>query len=268
MPDTSLVHRILRKDWSVLSPPRALDSTVPGGAADLRPLLAHDDSEVRELALYVLNAIGGDAARLAMLQALRDPDEIARARAATLLHRHCIAADRPALESELRENGDEFVREHAALMLGELGDPAAAGALREQEAAERDSDARWGITLALARLGDDQALAAVNAALRRERPSELAQALQDFRYVGSPHLVPQAVALLQDRRDAVNVGGSHAPRFVRVCDVAVNALSAVLDQPFPFTIEVARRYSEPELAQAASIAPARAMGARPAMSSP
>jgi len=265
MPANDLTERILQKDWSILGPPPPTSLSAGRDAAEqVGSLAKHPDREVRELALNVLGALGGPVAHAVFLAALNDSDEIVRARACNLLHAHRDPADRPVLEKELKENPDEYVREHAALILGEMGDLAAVPALRDRKKIELDEHARWGMTLALARLKDHDAVAAVEQALHQEQASKRAEALEDFRYVGDPRLVRGVVLLLADERDAVNVGGSHAPWYIRVCDVAVNALDAVLNHPFSFKVERGQRYTSQELKDAAEIARSKASIARPA----
>ncbi len=254
---------ILRKDWSVLSWPFPQGSD-QGLVGEITPLARHQDPEVRELALAVLNKLGGPGAREVLLSALHDPDEGIRARASVFLHGHCQAGDRVALEQELASNADEFVREHSALILGELGDAEAASMLRARQPLESAASTRQAMTLALARLQDEQALSAVELALRRPQPVQRVTALDYFRYVGHPQLVPTVISLLQDTRDALNAGLSHGPLYIRVCDVAVNALDAVLDHPFPFKPEHGRRYTDQELKRAAELAGAKTGAAHPA----
>jgi hypothetical protein len=79
-----------------------------------------------------------------------------------------------------------------------------------------------------------------------ERPLKRAEALEDLRYVGDRRLLPEVAPLLRDGRDAVNVAGSHGPRFIRVCDVAVNVAAALLGNPWPW-VAPAKRYSPAEI---------------------
>jgi len=151
---------------------------------------------------------------------------------------------------ELKDNLDEYVREHAALMIGKIGDTKAIPILHECLREERIDYTRHALTLALARLGDPQGQAEFLGKLKDPVPARVAGALEDFAYVNDLRLVKDIHPLLADPRNAVNIGMSHSPIYVRVCDVAVSVLDRVLNHPFSFPGSPARRYSETEIAEA------------------
>jgi hypothetical protein len=99
-------------------------------------------------------------------------------------------------------------------------------------------------------LGDAEQRQAYLARLAQNDPAVRVAALEDLPYVNDRTLAPYVVPMLDDLRDAKNVGPSHGPFWIRVCDVAVSSLDVLLDQPFPFKVEFAKRYTPAELDQA------------------
>jgi HEAT repeat protein len=243
----SLEVRVSRKDWSVVQQATGFSSEQQHA---LLPLLSHEEPEVRELVLNCLNAVGGSLARDGLTRALQDKDEIIRARACQFLHHHLATELLPTLSAELKDNLDEYVREHAALMIGKIGNPKAIPNLHEFLREERIDYTRQALTLALARLGDPRGQAEFLRKLEDPFPSRVAGALEDFVYVNDPRLVKHIFPLLADPRNAVNVGMSHSPMHVRVCDVAVSVLDRVLNHPFSFPGDPVRRFSDAEISEA------------------
>src|SRR6266404_4255120 len=97
----NLENRIVRKDWSVVQVAQNFSSDQH---RTILPLLSHDEPEVRELVLNCLNAVGGTVAREGLTRALRDNDEVIRARASQFLHNHLAPGLLTALMTELKEN--------------------------------------------------------------------------------------------------------------------------------------------------------------------
>lgn len=247
MSAAQVVARVKAKDWSLVDQAVAIP---PQAAPDVAGLMTSPDNEVRELATHALNAAGGPQAVEALFKALNDPNDIVRANAARFLHQHATPADAPLLIRNLRTHEDEFVREQAALILGKFNDPAAAKPLNEQHAIETFADARHAMSLALVRLGDAKQAEALVARLKQDDPRGRVDALEDLLYVRDRKFVPDVLALLADKREGKNVGPSHGPYYIRVCDVVINVMDQVLNKPFPFQVQRVKRYSTEELAQA------------------
>lgn len=250
MQQAQIVERIGRGDGSVISEVAPLG---PGIARDIIPLASHADPEVRELALYCLNEAGGPEAPAVFAAALRDSVNAVRYRACLFLHRHHAPQQGPELRRLLRDEPDPYVRGELALILAEMGDGEAALLLRTRLPHEPDQDARDKYRLALARLGDGQERRDIYAALASDRVEERYRALGDFAYVGDRTQAARLLPLLDDERPAENVApGGHA-RFVRLCDVTVRTLDALLAHPFPFRVEFTKEYSPEELRQAKAV---------------
>ena len=73
MSTQQVITRILQKDWDMVEVPGAIS---PDAAPEIIKLLDNPDPEVRELAIYSLNASGGEAAKEGFLKALNDENEM------------------------------------------------------------------------------------------------------------------------------------------------------------------------------------------------
>ncbi|HEY3065956.1 MAG TPA: HEAT repeat domain-containing protein [Methylomirabilota bacterium] len=249
MTSQEVAGRVKQKDWRVLDA-----APGPDAGSAMLPLLDDPDPEVRELALHVLNVVGGPVARQGFLKALKDRGDTVRSAACRFLHVHATREDVPAILAEVTGSFDEYVREQMGLLVGKLGDANAIPTLERQLAAEPDAHARHGLSIALARLGERRARQAYLERLRADNPRQRAAALEDLLYIGDRRLVLDVLPLLDDLREAVNVAPSATRYFIRVCDVAVNVLDVLLQHPFSFKVERVRRYSAEELAEAKAVA--------------
>jgi HEAT repeat protein len=243
-------ERILQKDRSVLDQPGLISARV---LPELLELCSHPDGEVRDLALSALNLLSGPPVREAIRKALRDPEVAIRSHAALFLHQHADRADLKELKVELAGNRDEFVREQVAMVLGKLNEPDMKPVLRGQLAAETDEYVSHALLLALARLGDEPSRRSVMARLMDDSPRVRVEALKDLEYLEDRKLARSVRPLLGDLRNAVNVGLSHSPEYIRVCDVAINTLDVLLAHPFPFVLQRTRRYGEGQIEQAINV---------------
>ncbi len=249
MSPAQVVDYVKHKNWSVVAKPGTVG---PDAGPALLPLLDDRDSQVRELAVTCLNAAGGPAAREGLLKELHDPTETVRAAAARFLRAHYTVADLPAIASVMDRSPDEYVREQLALLLGESGDVSQIQVLAARWRTEKDEHARHADSLAMARLGDPASRSQLSQRLTREQPEERVAALRDLPYVNDIGLLRHVVPLLDDTRPGLNVGPSHGPYFIRVCDVAVNIANQMLGGRFHWA-EPVKRYSPQELSEARSV---------------
>jgi HEAT repeat protein len=214
-------------------------------------LTRHADTEVRELALFVLDAVGGTLPNRVFFERLRDPNEMIRFRACELLAKRSKQLDLTSVQEELRSNPDAEIRDKMARLLGEREDGNTLDQLRSLLNHEVDLDVRHSIRLAMARLGERAQYPAILEIFKRDEPKARLAALSDLEYVGSRSLVKDVIFMLDDTRDVLNVGFSHSPEYVRVCDVAVNTFDRLLTHPFKFSVDkIPRRYTESELQEA------------------
>jgi HEAT repeat protein len=249
MSPSQLVERVMQKDWTVVS---ATGSIGAAAAPELLAALESFDPQVRELALACLNEAGGPAARQGLIQSLRDANEGVRGAAAQYLRAHYTPEDVPAIQIELEHSPDPYVREHLALLLGTTSDAGLIPFLREHFDAEKDPGARWGFTLALARLGDKAGRQRLIGTLLKPDPIKVqVSAIRDLPYVNDPQLLQRLAPLLDDTRPAQNIGGSHRPRYIRLCDVVVNVADQILGHRFRWA-NGSREYSPQELKEVGS----------------
>jgi HEAT repeat protein len=249
MSTQQIITHILEKDWDMVDVPGAIP---PDAAPEIVKLLDNSDPEVRELAIYSLNAAGGEAAKDGFLKALNDESEMVRSAACKSLVYNYDPKYLQAYINHLKSD-DEFVREHVALVIGKIGGPKAVQAIKERLAVEKDADAKHAMSIALARMKDEQGTKDYVSRLTANDPGERVKALEDYLYIRDRSLLPDVAKLLSDTRDAKNMAPAGHEYFIRVCDVAVNTLDLVLGHPFPFQVDSIKRYSAEELYQAQQI---------------
>jgi len=249
MSPAEVVDYVKQKNWGAVTKPGTVG---PESGPALLQLLNDKDSQVRQLAVVCLNAAGGPAAREGLLKELRDPTETVRAAAARFLRARYSAADLPAITNVMNTSADEYVREQLGLLLGESGDATKIPVLAARMRTEKDEHARHADSLAMARLGDADSRSQLIQRLTHEQPAERIAGLRDLPYVNDVGLLKQVVPLLDDTRPGLNVGPSHGPYFIRVCDVAVNIANQMLGGRFSWA-EPVKRYSPLELSEAKSV---------------
>ena len=249
-----LIERVEQKDWDVI--PR-MPNAGPDTVDALEQLASSSDQEVRELVLWCLNEVGGAKARSVFLRALHDSNEDVRDRAITFMHRHHDVADVRPLLKEVMGHTDDYIREQAALIVGEIGQASAMQGLRHADNATQHRQVSRAIQLALARLGDQQSRQVFFKEFENPSVKQALQALKDFTYIRDPREAARLLPLLSDSREALNVGPSHVPYVIRVCDVTVTVADILLQHPFAFDGREQRRYTDEELSAARQIVRSR-----------
>ena len=241
-----VVENVKQKNWGVVAKPGLVRTDA--GPALLR-LLDDKDSQVRQLVVTCLDAVGGSAAREGLIKALRDRTETVRAAAARFLRPHFNAADLPTIVNVLDNSPDEYVREQLALLLGESGDTSMIPILSARLRGESNVHARNAASLAMARLGDPGGRMELIQRLSQDDPAERVRALRDLPYLNDRRLLAYTVPLIDDTRPGLNMGRLHAPYFIRVCDVAINVASQMLGARFAWA-EPTKRHSPQEINEA------------------
>jgi HEAT repeat protein len=211
------------------------------------------DTQVRELTVHALEMAGGPAAAQALLKALDDRIETVSAAAARGLAKHFGANEVAAMRVQMGRNPNEYVRERLALALGTTGDRSNLPSLASRKPVEKDADAQHAISLAMARLGDTDSKDALRRRLvKSDNVADRVGALRDLPYVKDRALLAEAAPLLGDVRPGLNVGPSHGPYFIRVCDVLVMVMGEMLGNVLGFEISE-RRYTPEELEKAKQV---------------
>ena len=247
MTPQQIVEHILQKDWDMVEAPGAIP---PEAGPEIIKLLDNEDPQVRELAIYSLNAASGQAAKEGMLKGLDDDNDMVRSAACKSLLYNYDGKYLQEYMGYLKSNEDEFVREHVALVIGKIGSPKAVEAVKEQMRVEKDADAQHAMAIALARMKDSAGTQEFVGRLQASEPMTRVTALEDYLYIRDRELLPEITKLLSDMRDAKNMAPSGHKYFIRVCDVAVNTLDLVLGHPFSFQVDPMKRYTDDELYEA------------------
>lgn len=247
MPPSQIVEYVKHKKWGLVEKPGLVG---PDSVPALLPLLSDPDPQVRELTVHCLDLAGGPEAAQGLLKALNDRIETVGAAAVRGLAKHYTAEQIPAIRVQLGSNPNEYVREQLALLLGKTEDSSNLPFLSARRPVEKDEHARHAMALAMARLGDTASKDELRARLlQNESVPERVAALRDLPYVNDRSLLAEALPLLDDERPGLNVGPSHGPYFIRVCDVVVLVMGEMLGRVISFDLG-RRRFTPEELAQA------------------
>lgn len=102
---------------------------------------------------------------------------------------------------------------------------------------------------ALLRLKDDEAEKEVLSLLGSNEVESRVKGIECISYADDKKLIPKLVPLLDDKRDAVNVAPSGASYFIRVCDLAANAITDVGQMKLSFDVQYGTRYSDEQLGE-------------------
>lgn len=162
--------------------------------------LADSDGSTRWMAVDVLSQIAHITAIPHLVQALKDPVDYVRLRAAVALHKMRNTAI-PYLIQGLRDSND-CVRRQSAWMLGEIGSVAATPRLIEA-VGDSDASVRREATTALGKLGDATALPLFIESLRDSDGAVRREAAKALGRLGDPTSVPYLIEALSDSDDSV-----------------------------------------------------------------
>jgi hypothetical protein len=241
MAPDQIVANVKRKNWDLVEEPGRVG---PDAVPALLPLLNDPDPQVRELTVQCLAVAGGPAASQGLMKALDDRVETVSAAAVRGLAKHLTPDDGAAMREQMARNPNEYVREQLALLLGKTGDRSNLASLASRKAVEKDKHTQHAIVLAMARLGDAASKGEVRSQLKSAGVESRVGALRDLPYVNDRSLLSEALPLLADERPGLNIGPSHGPYFMRVCDVVVMVMGDMLGKVFTF--ETGRRRYTPE----------------------
>ncbi|MBD2740177.1 HEAT repeat domain-containing protein [Coleofasciculus sp. FACHB-1120] len=163
----------------------------------LHHALKHQDSQVRERAIYALGLIGSEIAIPALLEAVRDKDACIRMRAASALYR---IGDESAIFILLQalKDKDSHVRRRAAEALEDTRSEVAIPALLEA-LKDKNYGVRMCATSALGNIGSEIAIPALLEALKDEHPHVRLRASFALGHIGSDITIPALLEALKDK---------------------------------------------------------------------
>ncbi len=243
----SLADRVAEKDWAVV---REMTGASTDVASAIAWLTNSADRDVRTLAIACLDEIGGPVARAAFLNALDDREEDVRDAAVRAIEHHATSEDTKRLLQMTAGHSDQFVRERLALTVGRIGEASAIGDLRKELAAGQPTEVAAALRLAMGRLGDRESKQAVLQELEVADVAGRREAIEHFVYLHDPSAAGRLMPLLDDKRDGKRAGTFSSNYFLRICDLAVDALGETLGpSAFSFSVGQYRRYSDQELGE-------------------
>ena len=238
-----MVNMVLAKNRIAVLKARVLG---PVAMPSLLLLAKHHDGEVREVALYCLSEINDPRVAQAFVDGMLDAETMTRAVAMRELY--------PRLKSEhywpllhiYDQSPEPVVRHNAALMLGRIGLPTVDSAqLLRRFRTETDSFAAQGLTVALAKFGNPAAQQHFVELLATSMDRKRKELLDHAKDIHQPWLLPALLPLLDDEMPVLRIGVDGFPGidYLRVCDLALNLISAISQKNFSFAGNGYQNYS-------------------------
>lgn len=180
----------------------------------------------RQITMVSAGQLGGDEAGRMLLAGLHDKHINVGLAAAGQLSRNPPGNTLLKILDELNECSEDNICALLALAVGRL--PAGEAPEVLLELAEGDDDVAKNAQLALARLGNSEYVERHLDKLASKESSIRYEALSGLIYINDPKLARNVHGLLSDREVAVTLGTQYKPRHRRVCDQAVDTLTALL----------------------------------------
>ncbi len=249
-----LTETVRKKDYDAL----VMSARIGPDAIDpLTTLLRDPDEEIRELAVYGLEAAGGERAGRALVPATLDANPQVATTAARALHqlgRVSLVGD---VMAALWRSADPFVRLELALVVGRFAGPAKIPELCQRLQEEPSPEVRWAILAALARMGHDASREAFANALAHTQGEPREAWLDLAEYIHQPWLLQALAVVLDDPTTLVRSTGHGPPELnpeMRACDFAVHLIATITGAAFSFPVARTKNYSPVEIDEARRVA--------------
>ena len=111
---------------------------------------------------------------------------------------------------------------------------------------------------ALVRLGEEDAKKEVSSLVRSKQIADISNGIDCISYAAKKDMFPILTTLLKDKRDASNIAPSGGSYYLRICDLALNAINAHEPLALSFLVQRGLRYSDSQLDEAERLATNRA----------
>jgi HEAT repeat protein len=245
MLDTVLA-RIKALDFAVL---RDLHELAATDLASVAALLADLDPEIRELALLVLDEVGGLPAARAAAAAVMDENPQVVSVALRILRHHATPEVLEQVQGDFAMAQDPIVRRHLALVLGRIG--ASCADVLALEQSENDPETKDTLLLVAAHLGDRDARARAPVRWSTFGARSAQHLIEDLEFLAAAWALPELRAFLGDTTPVLRIGadGLPGPEYLRVCDLTVNLAARLGPPPFPFPTDGKTNYENEQLRQ-------------------
>jgi HEAT repeat protein len=243
-----LLSRVRAKDYTA---PKVAKAAGEPAVAGLVSLLRDPDDEVRQIAVYCLDEIGGAEAAAALVSMLDDPDAVIGASAARALHHH---PDPRIYRALLRvfDRPDPAILREIPLIIARMEPPVGTRELAARNAVEAVPEAKEGLVAALAKLGDPKAREDFAQRLRASSGPDRKRLLDLAELIHQPWLLKPLAAVLDDPSPMVRIGIDGRPELpdtLRACDIALVLIAEIAEARFTFPVNRATNYTPEQLAE-------------------
>ncbi len=177
----------------------------------------------------------------------------------------------PAKGLDIRNDLMEYIQkwdEHsykAALLLGKIGDkralPILKAVLTESQQITGIMDDRYIIApqmqlaclKALLLLRDRAAYQEVKDLLNADDVETRGKGIDCILYAKRQDMIPDLLPLLDDKRDAINISPSGGAYYLRICDLALNAIFDIINVSISFEVQYGKKYSDRQISEMRSM---------------
>ena len=213
----------------------------------LASLAKNEDPEVREIALYCLDEIGGLEALQTFVESLMDKEDLVKSAAIQALHNHPESSVYGGLLQAYDRSPDPYVRQQIPLILGRMGKDINMNDLQPRFRKEKDTTSIEGWIVALARLGEKNAQQEFAKRLQASSQQNRLRYIEYCEYIHAPWLLKPMLPLLDDKSPMINMRIDSRPEDIenlRACDLAVNLVASISGHKFSFPISETVNYGD------------------------
>jgi hypothetical protein len=207
------------------------------------------DPDIRLMTLRCFDAVGGEAAIKAGVNALLDEDAQVASRAAVLLHRHPPKGYNHQLFGAFNQSTEAAVRVEIPKVVGRIGTADDIRLWTTVLPTVKEPEVRDGVMIGLARMGHEPSRDWFKGKLAAADGPAALPWLEAAEYMDDPWILPTLGKLLDKRSEVYTASADFKPVEVRVCDLAAYVIFTITKHKVEFPVSQ-RRYLETEVDEA------------------
>ncbi len=207
------------------------------------------DPDIRLMTLRCFDAVGGEHAIKAGVNALLDEDAQVASRAAVLLHRHPPKGYNHQLFGAFNQSREAAVRIEIPKVVGRTGTADDIRLWTTVLPTVKEPEVRDGVMIGLARMGHEPSRDWFKGKLAAADGPAALPWLEAAEYMDDPWVLPTLGKLLDKRSEVYTASADFKPVQVRVCDLAAYVIFTITRHKVEFAVSQ-RRYLETEVDEA------------------
>jgi hypothetical protein len=227
----------------------------PAALPTLQKLANDPDPDVRLMVITCFDAVGGDAAVKAGVDALLDTDPQVASRATVLLHNHPPKGYAAQLQGAFGASKETYVRTEIPKIVGRIGGEPEIKVWTTILPTVKEHEVRDGVMMGLARMGHQPSRDWFKTQLAAADGPPAREWLEAAEYMADAWVVPTLAQLLNRRTTVYTASADFQPINVRVCDLSAYLILKLTKAKVEFPV-TQRRYNDVELDEARKAAAA------------